>query len=167
MQKALAEVAHGAYKLALQIVKQSADAHDILQEAATIALHHKEAPHYNSSEFKPWFYRVVRNKSIDRFRELSRQPTDIDTHEETYSHSEQQALNPEKQLQIEELKQQITVALDTLPAQQRDIIFLKDYHHMSYADISRVLNIPQGTVMSSLHRARIALRNALQNTEEN
>jgi len=65
----LAELTQGAFKLAMQLLQQPADAHDVLQDAAAIAISHPGAPKARSDEFRPWFFRVVRNKSIDRLRE--------------------------------------------------------------------------------------------------
>jgi RNA polymerase sigma-70 factor (ECF subfamily) len=49
-----------------------------------------------------------------------------------------------------------------LPAGQREIIVLRDYMDLSYAEIADVLEIAPGTVMSRLHRARLALKEALE-----
>jgi RNA polymerase sigma-70 factor (ECF subfamily) len=51
--------------------------------------------------------------------------------------------------------------LARLSAGQRQIIVLRDYMDLSYAEIADVLEIAQGTVMSQLHRARIALKEEL------
>jgi RNA polymerase sigma-70 factor (ECF subfamily) len=52
----------------------------------------------------------------------------------------------------------LTRELMTMPRDQREIILLRDYHDLSYAEVARVLSIPVGTVMSRLHRARSELR---------
>lgn len=51
-------------------------------------------------------------------------------------------------------------ALRSLPSEQREIIVLRDVNDFSYADIAQILQLNSGTVMSRLHRARIALRAA-------
>jgi RNA polymerase sigma-70 factor (ECF subfamily) len=52
-----------------------------------------------------------------------------------------------------------------LPAEQRQIIALSDYVGLSYAEIAAVMDVPHGTVMSRLHRARLALRKELAPNE--
>ena len=51
----------------------------------------------------------------------------------------------------------------THPAEKRELIVLRDYLDLSYAQIADVLGIAQGTVMSRLHRSRLALKEALEN----
>jgi RNA polymerase sigma-70 factor (ECF subfamily) len=154
----LTELAQGAYKLAMQLLQQPADAHDVLQDAAAIAISHPGAPRARSNEFKPWFYKVVRNKAIDRLRELKRknhEPLD----EQSVTALERHG--PEAVLQQSQLQQQVQLALTKLSREQREIILLKDFHGFAYGDIAQILDIPKGTVMSRLHRARMALREQL------
>ncbi|MCF6225561.1 MAG: sigma-70 family RNA polymerase sigma factor, partial [Xanthomonadales bacterium] len=56
-------------------------------------------------------------------------------------------------------------ALAELPSVQREIIVLRDYLDLSYAEIAEIQEIAQGTVMSRLHRARIALKKELTRDE--
>jgi len=155
MSSVLADITQGAFKLALQLVKQPAQAHDVLQDAATVALSHPTAPRPDSDRFKPWFYKVVRNKSIDSLRKLKReQGESIDEIEdiELVQHC------PVNILENSQTTQLIKTALESLPLKQREIIVLKDFHDFSYQEIAEVLEIPKGSVMSRLHRARCALK---------
>jgi RNA polymerase sigma-70 factor (ECF subfamily) len=52
----------------------------------------------------------------------------------------------------------IREALARLSAEQREILILRDFNDLGYAEIAQVLEVPHGTVMSRLHRARLALR---------
>jgi RNA polymerase sigma-70 factor (ECF subfamily) len=52
-------------------------------------------------------------------------------------------------------------SLGRLPHADREILVLRDYHELSYREISDVLSIPVGTVMSRLHRARRRMRDRL------
>ena len=60
--------------------------------------------------------------------------------------------------QRNELVQQVTAALAAMSDSNREIILLRDFEKLSYSEISQVLGIAQGTVMSRLHRARRQLR---------
>jgi len=152
------DLAQGAFKLAMQLLHQPADAHDVLQDAAAIAISHPGAPNARSDEFKPWFYRVVRNKAIDRLRELKRK-NHGQLDEQSVTTRERHG--PEAVLQQSQLQQQVQLALTKLSREQREIILLKDFHGFAYGDIAQILEIPKGTVMSRLHRARMALREQL------
>ena len=164
MQDTLAKVTQGAFKLALQILGQTADAQDVLQDSVSIAIVHNSAPKSSSADFKPWFYRVVRNKSLDKLREQKRHQ--IEEFDEQVDHEldSKLAADPEQAAETTQLNLKIKAALAVLPQQQRELVLLKDYHQMSYLEIAEVLDIPKGTVMSGLHRARLALKTLLTET---
>jgi len=163
MNNVLASLTQGAFKLALQLLQEPADAHDVLQDAAATAISHKNAPNHQSNDFKPWFFRVVRNKAIDRLRQKKRQ-----SHEELDDNSPLNEANHSPEVDLERLQQQqqLSLSLARLPIKQREIILLKDYHGFSYKDIAEILNIPKGSVMSQLHRSRQALKVILQAEQE-
>ncbi len=71
------------------------------------------------------------------------------------------AVTPEVILLRAENKETIYAALESLPVAHREIILLCEVDEMSYREISQVLDVPVGTVMSRLARARAALRTAL------
>jgi len=155
MNNVLASLTQDAFKLAMQLLQEPADAHDVLQDAAAVAISHKNAPNQQSNDFKPWFFRVVRNKAIDRLRLRKRH-----NHQEFDDTAvvNDNGSNPEIDLAAQQLQQQVRFSLARLPIKQREIILLKDYHCFSYKDIAEILNIPKGSVMSQLHRARLALK---------
>ena len=70
-------------------------------------------------------------------------------------------LFPSRQLEQSEREKILYRALDQIKPDQREIVFLRDFHELSYAEIAEVLEIEAGTVMSRLHRARLALKNIL------
>ena len=164
MNNVLSKLTQDAFKLAMQLLQEPADAHDVLQDAATAAISHKNVPNHQSSDFKPWFFRVVRNKAIDRLRQKKRHNhEDIDDAFEPDDTSS----NPELDLVTQQLQQQVRLSLNSLPIKQREILLLKDFHGFSYKDIAEILSIPKGSVMSQLHRARLALKATIQAEQEN
>ena len=102
----------------------------------------------------PWFLRVVRNQCIDLIRR--RRPGDVGVEELSDPRP-----GPEGSLEAAQRDQELQLALAKLSAGQRQIIVLRDYMDLSYAEIADVLEIARGTVMSQLHRARLALREEL------
>lgn len=155
--KDLADLIKEAYKLATKIVGEPADAHDILQDAAAVALSNKNAPSQQSADFRPWFYKVVRNKSIDKLRQNKRQAPSGSSKEISDESSDSAVFNPESGLILDEQKALLNHALNGIDIKYREIIMLKDYHDFSYEQIADILDIAKGSVMSRLHRARAAL----------
>ena len=73
---------------------------------------------------------------------------------------------PEETVEKAETAIAIQRALASIDSEKRQIVVLRDYLDLSYAEIADVLSIAPGTVMSRLHRARLALREALQNHDK-
>jgi RNA polymerase sigma-70 factor (ECF subfamily) len=105
-------------------------------------------------ELRGWFYRVLRNRCIDVLRSRRTQrvmPLEADPPEGKMS-------DPAGDVSRREQLQRLRRELEQMPDDMREIILLRDFHDLSYAEIADVLSIPAGTVMSRLHRARSALR---------
>jgi RNA polymerase sigma-70 factor (ECF subfamily) len=115
-----------------------------------------EAYDAGSGPLRAWFMRVVRNHCIDLIRR--RRPATEDVERLSDIRPDPQAI-----LETTQRDQQLHRALARLNNGQRQIIVLRDYMDLSYAEIALTLDIAQGTVMSRLHRARLALREELIN----
>jgi RNA polymerase sigma-70 factor (ECF subfamily) len=165
MDKDFANMVKDAFKLAAKIVNNAPDAHDVIQDAATIAISHSGAPKFSDKAFKPWFYKVVRNKAIDKIRssqrELNRHDQASSENIEEHVDTNKTMQDPETQLLERQRQNNLNAALATISIEHREIILLKDYHDFSYLQIAEILGIAKGAVMSRLHRARMALKNAL------
>ncbi|MET1255225.1 RNA polymerase sigma factor [Aliikangiella maris] len=147
-----------AYALAYRLLNNHDDALEVVQSSIEKGINHPGAPALDHSEFKPWLFTVVRNKSIDILRHQKR--VQKVEHEEYHS-SAPISSEPDKTLQRLQLKESLENAINQLNMQQKEIILLRDYHNFSYADIAKILGIANGSVMSRLHRARMALREIL------
>lgn len=154
MQQELAQLGNGAHALATQLLGSSDAASDAVHDAFTAALSRPEAFDPAKGSLKVWFLRVVRNRCIDILRQ--RRPTDPDVDELI-----DPMAGPEQQAEKAERVMQLHAALNALAPAQQEIILLRDYMDLNYADIARVLDIAAGTVMSRLHRARLALKKEL------
>jgi RNA polymerase sigma-70 factor (ECF subfamily) len=155
MQQKLAQLGGGAHALATQILGNADDAADAVQDAFTTVLSAPESYDARKGPLRPWFMRVVRNRCLDMLRR--RKPGDDSTE---LVHDP--APGPEQSLRQEQRSSVIRHAISVLPAGQREIIVLRDYMDLSYSEIADVLDILPGTVMSRLHRARLALKEALE-----
>lgn len=147
-----------AFALAYRLLNNRDDALEVVQSSIEKAINHPSAPKLDHAEFKPWLFTVVRNKSIDILRHQQRVKK---IEHEDYHSSAPVNSEPEKILQKIQLKDALENAINQLNMQQKEIVLLRDYHNFSYAEISKILGIANGSVMSRLHRARMALREIL------
>lgn len=151
-----------AYLLALQLLGNRDDAMDVTQDAMLrffTTLKSFDA----TRRVQPWLFTIVRNQVRDLWRRQQRRPGDaIGGSDALVGQLAAPQPGPEADLHRRELKERVWRALAALPAEKREIIVLRDFHDLSYSDISQVLGIPIGTVMSRLHGARQRLRARLE-----
>ncbi len=157
MSEELVVLGKRAYVMALQMLGREADALDVVQEGIVQALSHDSAPAAGEPGRSAWFFKVVRNRALDRLRHRSRFPEDSLESVPPLSDEPDPAQSLEQARNIARVRG----ALARLPLAQRELIMLRDYHNFSYAQIARILEIAPGTVMSRIHRARMALREIL------
>ncbi len=159
---------HGrsAYLLALQLLGNPADAQDVAQEALLrfFAGLRRLDP---GRPVQPWLFAIVRNRARDVWRRRKvRRAEPLDAAAEPGTGLGRQIVDeradPEADLQRAELRRRVWRALGGLSPAKREILVLRDYHDLTYAEIATVLGIPKGTVMSRLHGARKALRERLR-----
>ena len=155
MRQELAQLGGGAHALATQILGNADDAADAVHDAFATVLARPDAYDAAKGPLKPWFMRVVRNRCLDLVRRRRNGTDRVDALPDT-------AAGPEEALQTAQRAGLIRRALARLPSDKREIVVLRDYVDLSYAEIATILGIAQGTVMSRLHRARIALKEALE-----
>lgn len=159
MQHELAHFGKGAHALATQMLGNSADAADAVQDAMATVLGRPNAYDPNKGPLKAWFLRIVRNRCLDLLRR--RRPTDDRVETLTDPRA-----GPEKVAETSQQNHQLKLALASLDDMHRQIIVLRDYLDLSYSEIADVLDLPSGTVMSRLHRARLALAKAYRKHHE-
>ena len=156
MRQELAQLGGGAHALAIQILGNADDAADAVHDALATALSKPDSYDAQKGPLKPWFMRVVRNRCLDMKR---RQYSGVIPVEELAD----TAAGPEEALETAQRGLAVQEALNSIPGDKREIVVLRDYLDLSYAEIAAVLGVAQGTVMSRLHRARLALKEALEN----
>lgn len=157
MRSELVQLGGGAHALAIQILGNAEDAQDAVHDAIEVALGNPGAYDARKGPLKPWFMRVVRNRCIDMLRR--RRPASSMLVDDL----ESSARTPEEALAFSQTSSRVGRALASLPPDRREIVVLRDYLDLSYAEIANILDIAPGTVMSRLHRARMALKEALDN----
>ncbi|MEQ1504133.1 MAG: RNA polymerase sigma factor [Myxococcota bacterium] len=138
------------------ILKDWEEAIDVAQDVFVKAM---REPRLFEPEFKikAWLYRVTSNLCFNRVRDRRRRTAILDTVPRATS---DEADQPDVVF-ANERQQQILSAIDRLTEDHREILMLRYYSDLSYAEISDTLGIKLGTVMSRLSRARSQLVEAL------
>jgi RNA polymerase sigma factor (sigma-70 family) len=148
-----------AYNLARWLVRNGDDAEDIVQEALLKAF--KALDSFRGGDARVWMLSIVRNTAMNFLRQ--RKPdTGADLELEPVDHSP----NPEEGLLAESRREQVRRAIARLEPEFRETLILREIEGLSYKEIAAVLDIPAGTVMSRLSRARQRLLIELAPTKE-
>lgn len=141
------------FRIAYAWTHNRALADDLAQETLTKALVKCEQLR-DPQASEAWLYSILSNCFRDHFRR-SRETEDVDTleiaHEET----------PEIQSGQLDLATKVRAAIARLPEGQRQVVTLVDLQGFSYIEVAQILDVPIGTVMSRLCRARTALKELL------
>jgi len=152
-----------AYLLALQLLGNPEDARDAAQ-TALMSFFSRLDRLEPGRPVRPWLLTIVRNAAVDlmRRRTVRRSDSLEERREEFGVQVIDHHADPEADSRRSELRRDLWRALGRLTPKEREILVLRDYQDLTYAEIANVLSIPVGTVMSRLHRARRSLRSLLE-----
>lgn len=143
----------GLFGFALALTGDRAQAEELVQETALKALSARRAPEPEAG-FRAWLFRILRNAAIDAHR-ASRRMTPTDPEEVAERIDGGQSLSTAG----DALADGVTLrrALERLTPPHQEVITLVDIAGFGYAEVAGLLDIPIGTVMSRVSRARAAL----------
>jgi len=137
---------------ALYIVKSSEEAYDVVQEVFIRAM--RETRFYDVDfKQKAWLYRVTSNLCFNRVRDKKRRGVILDSMHK----SEATAADQVELVFASEQQSEVLAAIEEMTRDHREILMLRYYDDLSYAEIAEVLGVKLGTVMSRLSRARTRL----------
>ena len=155
-------LADQVYRVARHLVGSREEAEDLMQEAYARAFRSWRS-FQPGTNMRAWLLRILTNLNIDRGRKLQRtpdlQPLEagdyylVDRLEETGG-----PITDEERVDERLSQDNIVSALSEVPHNFRDVLVLVDIGDFTYADAAQILDIPIGTVMSRLHRARRILK---------
>ena len=155
-----------AYSLAFWLMRDRADAEDVVQDAYIRALRGFDG--FRGEAMRPWLLAIVRNVAWRALAVRRRATSNVIPIESAYARAGEDEPEPmtiasdepsaETRLIEAGDRALLTRALDALTPLFREALVLREVEEMSYAEIATVLGIPQGTVMSRLSRARAELR---------
>jgi RNA polymerase sigma-70 factor (ECF subfamily) len=153
-------IAHldAAYNLARYLMRNEAEAEDVVQSAYLRAISHFSS--FRGGDGRAWLLTIVRNRCYDHMRERGASVQDAYFDEAVHSGGKQNA-NPETALLLTERTELVRKSLAELPAESREILVLRELEELTYREIARIVGIPMGTVMSRLSRARQRLQESL------
>ena len=157
------------YSHALRLTKNPADAEDLVQETYL-----KGYKAFNSfkdgTNLRAWLFRILTNSFINAYRKKQRsfdeqEVEDIEAintlSSADYSSNTHLGISAEDALFERLTDDEIQTAIDSLPGTYKDVVLLADVQGFSYKEIAEILDVPDGTVMSRLHRARAKLKDLL------
>ena len=148
------------YNHACWLTGDRADAEDLVQETYAKAL--KGCGSFaEGTNLRAWMFKILRNACLNSRSGLKQNTSYLEDEETGADEAVAHEVTPEALLLASESQEAMFIALERLPVAHREIILLCDVDEMSYREIAQVLDVPAGTVMSRLARARKNLRAAL------
>jgi RNA polymerase sigma-70 factor (ECF subfamily) len=147
-----------AHNLARWLLRNEEDAQDVVQEAYLRAF--KSFGGFHGSNGRAWLLKIVRNTSYTLLKKNKAVDLTTTFDEEIHAFGHE-SVSPATILEHAEDAELIREAMDELPAEFREILALRHQEGLSYKEIADIAQIPTGTVMSRLARARAKLREYL------
>ena len=144
-----------AHRLARWLCRSPGDADDIVQEAFMRAYRAFDA--LRSPDARAWLLAIVRNCHLSALAEQRRRAYEplTEEHEADYAAP---LPDPESASIERDERRLLQRLIGALPEEQREVLLLREMEDMSYREIAAVAQVPIGTVMSRLARARAALK---------
>ena len=159
-------LANDLYHFAYHLTYNDADANDLVQEAYLKAYRFIES-YQQGTNAKAWMFKILKNAFINQYRKKSRQPSKVDYEEVIgYENTEDDKfvgyLDLREEIFQDMMGDELTAALNSIPVDFRTVILLADVEGFTYEEISKIIDIPIGTVRSRLFRARNMLKEKLK-----
>jgi RNA polymerase sigma-70 factor, ECF subfamily len=157
------------FNISFRMLGNRAEAEDVAQEVF-IAVFKTIDQFREESKFSTWLYRVAVNHCKNRIKYLARRhDRDRDELDETSQQANGagvgtpvRAAQPDRALEGAQMERLLQEAIGNLDDDHRIVVVLRDIEDLSIEEICDITGLPDGTVKSRLHRARLALRKKLQ-----
>jgi len=157
------------YNLAYRYVGDPEEANDLSQEIFTAAYQNLKK-FRGDAKFSTWLFQIATNRGKNRFKYLKRRgyftsksQSEGDDERETQQREVPDfSTNPETMLAGKQIQKIVQDAINELDPDHKEIVILRDIEGFSYEEIAQVLNLPEGTTKSRLHRARMVVKEKLK-----
>ena len=154
------------FHIVVKIIRNSDDAQDLVQETFMRAFN-TLASYRSEFRFSTWLCKIAANCSIDYLRKKKIKAYSMDKPFETKDGTveveiEDKGANPEETLFRKQQMISIEEAIDSLPPKYKQVIIYRHHDDKSYEEISRIMNLPIGTVKARIFRARELLKKKLK-----
>jgi RNA polymerase sigma-70 factor, ECF subfamily len=169
-QELIGQFGDRVFNLVLRMVGDRAEAEDIAQEVFVTVF--KSIDTFRAeARLSTWLLRIAANHAKNRIKYLSRRATDrggLDEAPESAladlgkAPAQSHVNAPDVALEAAERGNALERAIAALDEDQRLVVVLRDIEEMSYEEIGEITGLPEGTVKSRLHRARMALKERLE-----
>jgi len=157
------------FTFAYHLTYNEDDANDLVQETYLKAFRFIDR-YREGTNAKAWLFKILKNVFINQYRRKSKRPTRVDYEEILYHDEEDTNYSGYRDLRQEMFEEmigdEVTNAINSLPVDFRVVILLCDIEGFTYEEISKIVDIPIGTVRSRLHRARNMLKDKLKEYAE-
>lgn len=148
------------YRTCVAILKNETDARDATQETLLKALRKLHTVRADG-RFDAWILQIARNTCYNEFRRRRNHARPVDDEILDARPDPRPRLTPGERIDRDRLGHQVRVALARLPDSYREVLELYHFQHLKYREIAEVLDLPIGTVMNRIFRARKKMRVAL------
>jgi RNA polymerase sigma-70 factor (ECF subfamily) len=150
------------YRVARAILRDDAEAEDVMQDAYVRAYQHLDQ-FAGKASFATWLTRIAVNEALSRLK-LRKRIDQLDESEENggnFMGLTETAPDPEAKASVGELSQLLEAALLELPEQYRTVVMLRDIEEMNTSETAAALELSEENVKVRLHRGRLMMRNWL------
>ena len=148
------------YNFARSVLGNGVEADEILQETF-LAVARSAASYVGRGKFRAWLMRIVRNRCLNQLAAVRARREVLGDRDCEAGAWAAGGPGPVEQLEELEEEQRIRAAMAELPERQREAIALYAFEQMKYREIAEVMEMPEGTVKTLIHRARASLAQRL------
>lgn len=158
--------ADALYNFAYHLTYNEEDANDLVQETFMKAFRFINS-FDSGTNAKAWLFKILKNGFINEYRKKKKEPGKVD-YEDIIAYQDADedkggvAYDLREDIFDDMMGDEITIALNSLPIDFKTVILLCDIEGFTYEEISKIIDIPIGTVRSRLHRARNMLKESLR-----
>ena len=167
-EKLALEQLDSLYRFARRLTRDPDKANDLVQETYLRALRARESFELKEYGIRPWLLRIMQNVHFSRADREKRQPVSVEgeTLEGANPDAQPEVAGVPASLDMEQIDERLAKALDQLAPDYAIVLLMWAVDDLSYKQIATTLDIPIGTVMSRLHRARQKLSETLRDYAE-